>query len=121
MENCNICNRSESTLADNVHQHAINKTLQTLDYIEYPTTFSTYKTEKNLVFSGSDQGGIKISPNGKVEDFKVTKDDRASFTVIGAYLRGQLYNKSGVSTVGNRLVLLNMIESLPGKAHAFIN
>ena len=104
---------------DNVYQHSINKTLQTLDSIENLTTFSIYKTEKNLVSRGSVQGGAKISLHEKVEDFIIIKDERSTFTDIDAYLRGKIYKNSGSYTIGKNLIYLKMTNSLPEKAYTY--
>ena len=56
-----------------------------------------------------------------MEDFKITKDERDTFTNIGDYLQGWLYRDRCVSTVGNKLISLNLTDSLTENSYTFIN
>ena len=52
-------------LTENMYQNSINKNLQTLYYIEDPTTFSTYKTEKKWSSVDITRGDPKPAHMGK--------------------------------------------------------
>ena len=59
-----------------------------------------------------------------MKKYDITKDmsdERATFIDFDTYLRGQLYKKLYVSTVGHNIVPLNLTDSLPVKAYTSIN
>ena len=72
-----------------MYRYAFDKTLQNIYYIEYHTTFLTYKSENNLVFNGYHQVFTKIILRGKVGEYDTDKYDRDTFVNVDAYLGGQ--------------------------------
>ena len=93
MDNCPIYKRYEYTLSDSGHQHIIEKTFHNLYSIEDPTAYSTYNTDKNLVFSESDQVLAKTTFHGKLGDYEIIKNERSNYLGIDSHQRGQ-YSKN---------------------------
>ena len=92
--------RTTSSDTPNVseYQNVSDKTFQYSYAIEDTTKFTTYKTGKKLVLSGMDQGLFDGSLHGKVEDYEITKDKRATFLDINSYQYGQFSEKTICNT-----------------------
>ena len=104
----NYITKSEATTTNNSHQHYINKTFNSTDAIVKTITYSDYKTDNNLVFSGPGLGLANRSLVFEEEKCKIHNEERYGFSHVYACLRGQFSDCICASKSGNKLDCLKI-------------
>ena len=84
-------------------------------------TYSYYKTENNLVFSGSGLGLANSILGDEEDKYGIPKGVIDTFFGVYAYLRGQLSDKICVATAGKKRTSSNITSQIPGGGDTFIN